>query len=72
MRKLIVKDMWCRHAVADSCEHGNEHSGFIKCPRNLIHTNETCTNVSTCSFAAKYVLSATLLRPEMADNNFKK
>jgi hypothetical protein len=70
MRKLIVKDMWCYwHAVADSCEHGNEHPGFTKAQEiwsiPMKHT-------STYGFAAEYVLSATLLRPEMADNSFKK
>jgi len=54
------------------CEHSNELPGFIKCPRNLVHTNETFNNVSTYGFVAAYVLSATLLRPEMADNSFKK
>jgi hypothetical protein len=73
MRKLTVEDMWCHwHALADYCEHSNEHPGFTKSPRNLAHTNETCNNVSTYGFAAECVLSATLLRPEMADNSFKK
>lgn len=73
MRKLTVKDTWCQwHAMADSCEHGNEHPGCIKCSRNLVHTNESCNNVSTYGFAAEYILSATLLRHEMADNSFKR
>jgi len=72
MRKLIVKDMWCQwHAVADPCEYGNEHPGFIKCPTLLVHTNEACNNVSTQGFVAEYVQSGTLLRPEMADNSLK-
>jgi len=71
MRKLIIKNMWCQwHAEADSCEYSNEYPGFIKCTRNLVHTNEACNNVSTQGFVAEYVLSATLLRPEMAGNSF--